>query len=102
MQHVSNASHSQRCGQNLIARLVPDNVGGLLCELASLPSRLSILSWAAPIPVLVEVDELPEAQRPQSADRDFWDVWTLAEERDVHWGEISYEWSGIGGVPKED
>ena len=34
-----------------------------------------------PIPVLVEVDELPDAQRPQSADPDFWNVWTLAEER---------------------
>ena len=68
--------------QNLVARLVPDNVGGLLRELPSLPSRQAILlGWAAPIPVLVEVDELPDSQRPQSADPDFWKVWTLAEER---------------------
>ncbi len=41
--------------QNLVARLVPDNVGGLLRELPSLPSRQAVLlGWAAPIPVLVE------------------------------------------------
>jgi hypothetical protein len=55
--------------QALIARLVPDNVAGLLRELPSLPSRQAILlGWATPIPVLLEVDELPDEQRPQSAD----------------------------------
>ncbi len=81
--------------QNLVARLVPDNVGGLLRELPSLPSKQAVLlGWAAPIPVLVEVDELPDAQRPQSADPDFWNVWTLAEQRGVDWGEVSSAWSG--------
>lgn len=81
--------------QNLVARLVPDNVGGLLRELPSLPSRQAVLlGWAAPIPVLVEVDELPDAQRPQSADPDFWNVWTLAEKRAVDWGSVSKAWSG--------
>ena len=46
------------------------------------------------MPVLVEVDELPDSQRPQSADPDFWKVWTLAEEREVNWGTIAEEWSG--------
>lgn len=64
-----------------MARLVPDNVGGLLSELPSLPSRQAILlGWATPIPVLVEIDELPINQRPQSSDPDFWHVWTLAQE----------------------
>jgi hypothetical protein len=81
--------------QNLVARLVPDNVGGLLRELPSLPSRQAILlGWATPIPVLLEVDELPYQQRPQSADPDFWDVWTLAEEREVNWSTIATDWSG--------
>ncbi len=81
--------------QNLVARLVPDNVGGLLRELPSLPSRQAILlGWATPIPVLVEVDELPEEQRPRSADPDFWDVWTLAKERGVDWHAIAKDWSG--------
>ena len=81
--------------QNLVARLVPDNVGGLLRELPSLPSRQAILlGWATPIPVLVEVDELPYEQRPRSADPDFWDVWTLAKERGVDWHAIAKDWSG--------
>jgi hypothetical protein len=81
--------------QNLVARLVPDNVGGLLRELPSLPSRQAILlGWATPIPVLVEVDELPEEQRPRSADPDFWSVWTLAKERAVDWSAVAKTWSG--------
>ena len=82
--------------QNLVARLVPDNVGGLLRELPSLPSRQAILlGWATPIPMLVEVEELPYEQRPRSADPDFWDVWTLAKERVVDWSAIAKDWSGI-------
>ncbi|MGO9269384.1 MAG: ATP-binding protein [Terriglobia bacterium] len=81
--------------QNLVARLVPDNVRGLLRELPSLPSRQAILlGWATSIPVLVEVGELPEEQRPRSADPDFWDVWTLAKGRAVDWGVIAKDWSG--------
>jgi hypothetical protein len=81
--------------QNLVARLVPDNIGGLLRELPSLPSRQAILlGWATPIPVLVEVDELLEEHRPRSADPDFWDVWTLAKERAVDWAVIASDWSG--------
>jgi len=86
--------------QNLVARLVPDNVAGLLRELPSLPSRQAILlGWAAPIPVLVEVDELPEPQRPRSADPDFWDVWTLAKDRPVDWSAIAQHWSGDNEPP---
>lgn len=81
--------------QNLVARLVPDNVGGLLRELPSLPSRQAILlGWATPLPVLVEVEELPFEHRPRSADPDFWDVWTLAKERAVDWSAIARDWTG--------
>jgi hypothetical protein len=80
--------------QALVSRLVPDNVGGLLRELPSLPSRQAILlGWATPIPVLVEMDELDEAHRPHSADPDFWDVWTLRSERAVDWSAIVRDWS---------
>lgn len=82
--------------QDLVARLIPDSVAGLLKELPSLPSRQAILlGWAAPIPVLVDIDELPDRQRPQSSDPDFWDVWTLARERSVDWEAIAKEWSGL-------
>lgn len=80
--------------QNLVARLVPDNVGGLLRDLPSLPSKQAILlGWATPIPVLVEIDGLAPGHQPQSSDPDFWDVWTGAKERNVDWAEIISQWS---------
>lgn len=80
--------------QNLVARLVPDNVGGLLRDLPSLPSKQAILlGWATPIPVLVEIDELAKEHRPMSADPDFWGVWTGAKERKVDWGQVASQWS---------
>lgn len=86
--------------QDLVARLVPDNVGGLLKELPSLPSRQALLlGWATPIPVLVEVSQLPDSQRPQSDDPDFWDVWTGTTARSVNWKSISDDWSGKKATP---
>lgn len=83
--------------QDLVARLVPDNLAGLLRELPSLPSRQAILlGWATPIPVLVEITELPESQRPNSKDPDFWDVWTGKEERPIDWSAVVADW----GVPQ--
>jgi uncharacterized protein len=77
---------------------VPDNVAGLLGELPSLPSRQAILlGWATPVPILVDIDELPEDQRPQSADPDFWNVWTLTEERPIEWNRIVRDWSDHPG-----
>jgi hypothetical protein len=79
--------------QGLVSKLVPDNVGGLLKELPSLPSRQAILlGWATPIPILVEIDELPDAHQPQSKDPDFWDVWTQKSPRDLNWQDVIAEW----------
>lgn len=81
--------------QDLIRRLVPDNVGGLLKDLPSLPSRQAVLlGWATPMPILVEMAELPESQRPHSADPDFWEVWTGAQERKIDWKAVSDDWAG--------
>ena len=81
--------------QDLIRRLVPDNVGGLLKDLPSLPSRQAVLlGWATPMPILVEITELPENQRPQSADPDFWEVWTGVAERRTDWKAIANDWTG--------
>ncbi len=81
--------------QKLVGRLVPDNVAGLLNDLPSLPSRQAILlGWATPIPMLVDVTELPDDQRPRSADPDFWSVWTLKKERSVDWASVAREWVG--------
>jgi DNA helicase HerA-like ATPase len=82
--------------QELVGKLVPDNLGGLLKELPSLPSRQAILlGWAASVPVLVEINELPENQQPRSSDPKFWEVWTGEEEREINWKKITEEWTGI-------
>lgn len=79
--------------QELVSKLVPDNMGGLLRELPSLPSRRAVLlGWASSIPTLVDILELPFRQRPRSADPDFWDVWTGKEERKIVWKEIYEDW----------
>lgn len=80
--------------QDLVKRLVPDALGDLLTELPTLPSRRAILlGWAAPAPVLVEIEELPERHRPHSPDPSFWSVWTGIEPRPINWKAIADAWS---------
>ena len=63
--------------QELVKRLVADGLGPLLRELPSLPTRRAILlGWAAPAPILVEVEEIGAEFRPHSPDPAFWHVWT--------------------------
>lgn len=82
--------------QDLVGRLVPDNLAGLLRELPSMPSQQAVLlGWAAQVPLLVRIRTLPEDQRPRSADPDFWKVWTGEEKRALDWGEISSVWTGM-------
>ncbi|TDA65874.1 MAG: ATP-binding protein [Clostridia bacterium] len=85
--------------QELVYRLVPDNLRGLLRELPSLPSQHAILlGWASELPVLVKMNDLPESQRPRSDDPDFWDVWIGRNEegqpvsRDTDWARIAKDW----------
>lgn len=91
--------------QELVRRLVPDNIGGLLQELPILPTRKAILlGWASPLPILVEMNELKPEHRPKSEDPDFWDVWTRKEEREVNWKELADDWQNLnnGEEPKEE
>lgn len=89
--------------QELVHKLVPDNLRGLLRDLPSLPARNAILlGWASELPVLVEMNHLPDDHRPKSDDPDFWAVWSgegLAEdengnpiEREVDWKTIADKW----------
>ncbi|PTQ55812.1 MAG: Bipolar DNA helicase HerA [Candidatus Carbobacillus altaicus] len=85
--------------QELVYRLVPDNLRGLLRELPSLPSQHAILlGWASELPVLVKMNDLPESQRPRSNDPDFWDVWLGGNKegqpvsRDADWTRIAEDW----------
>ncbi|MDI6638070.1 MAG: DUF87 domain-containing protein [Bacillota bacterium] len=90
---------SNDCDQDLVHRLVPDNLRGLLRELPSLPSQHAILlGWASELPVLVKMHDLPESQRPRSDDPDFWDVWTGKNEkgetvtREIDWKTVAEAW----------
>lgn len=89
--------------QELIHRLVPDNLRGLLRELPSLPSQQAmLLGWAAELPTMVRMNDLSLDERPHSDDPDFWDVWTGKDkdgnpvERKVNWSEIANEWQMNG------
>ena len=79
--------------QELIHRLLPDNMRGILREMPSLPSQYAVLlGWASELPVMVKMRTLLDEQRPQSNDPDYWDVWTGAREREINWNNIADEW----------
>ena len=89
--------------QDLVSKLIPDNLRGLLRDLPSLPSRHALLlGWASELPVLVQMNDLPSEQQPQSRDPDFWAVWSgeglekdsdgEVIERTVDWQEIAKDW----------
>jgi hypothetical protein len=87
--------------QELVRRLVPDNLRGLLRELPSLPSQHAILlGWASELPLMVKLNDLPKKHQPHSDDPDFWNVWTGKDEqgntidRNVDWKAIADEWQG--------
>lgn len=79
--------------QELVQRLLPDNMRGILKEIPSLPSQYAVmLGWATELPVMVKMRTLPKVQRPQSEDPDYWDVWTGAQKREIDWSKIADEW----------
>ena len=85
--------------QELVHKLVPDNLRGLLRDLPSLPARHAILlGWASDIPILVQIKALPENHRPKSDDPDFWAVWSGKDQegqtvaREVDWKTIADDW----------
>ena len=79
--------------QELIHRLLPDNMRGILREMPSLPSQYAVLlGWASELPVLLKMRTLPKAQCPQSDDPDYWDVWTGLKERKINWERITDDW----------
>ena len=78
--------------QELVSKLVPDNLRGMLRELPSLPARNAILlGWASELPVMVRMNYLHEDYRPKSDDPNYWSTWTESE-CSVNWNEIAKEW----------
>lgn len=85
--------------QELVGKLVPDNLRGLLKELPSLPSQQAILlGWASELPVMVRMNDLSYEERPHSDDPDFWDVWSGKDKdgneviRPIDWKKIVDDW----------
>lgn len=88
--------------QELVHRLVPDNLRGLLRELPSLPSQSAILlGWASELPVLLKVNDLPRSQQPRSDDPEFWGVWVGKNDigaelpRPTNWEQLAMEWQAV-------
>lgn len=78
--------------QELVSKLVPDNLRGLLRELPSLPSRNAILlGWASELPVMVRMNYLDEPYRPKSDDPKYWQTWTKSS-MTVNWKDIADIW----------
>ena len=97
--------------QELVHRLVPDNLRGLLRELPSLPSQSAILlGWASELPVLVKMNDLPKSQQPRSDDPEFWSVWIGQDsngnpiERNSDWAQIAQDWQAgpVGGTEGDE
>lgn len=78
--------------QELVNKLVPDNLRGILRELPSLPARNAILlGWVSELPVMVRMNYLNVHFRPKSDDPEYWSTWTESD-KTVEWDEISREW----------
>lgn len=65
------------------------------------------LVGASELPVLVQMNQLPEHHRPKSNDPDFWAVWSGHDhdgkkfEREVDWKEIADDWQHLGESSQE-
>jgi len=86
--------------QELVGKLVPDNLRGLLRELPSLPSqRAVLLGWASELPIMVHMNYIKKEHRPQSSDPEYWDTWIAKDGTQiVNWGEISRDWQEAGHI----
>jgi hypothetical protein len=80
--------------QELVQKFLPDNLKGLLRDLPTLSSQNAILlGWAAELPVLVRINDLPKTQQPLSDDPKFWEVWTGQEVPDLkEWQTVANDW----------
>lgn len=78
--------------QELVGKLVPDNLRGLLRELPSLPAQNAILlGWASELPIMVRMNYLKKAHRPKSDDPDYWESW-IGENCKVDWKLVAEDW----------
>ena len=82
--------------QEMVRKMVPDNMGNLLNELSQLPTKKAIvLGSVVTVPTIVDITELPQEKRPKSDTPSFWGVWTGAEKRKLDWKPIVNSWQQI-------
>lgn len=79
--------------QEMVRRMVPDNLGNILGELPALPTKKAIvLGSAITVPTIVDINELPHKMRPKSETPDFWKVWNGQEKRATEWTPVIDDW----------
>ena len=79
--------------QQLVRRMVPDSLGGLLADLPVLPSRSALLmGWAVDLPTIVQVEDLDRAYQPTSEDPSFFSSWIATESNSASWSDIASTW----------
>ncbi len=85
--------------QDIVQRLVPDGLRGILSELPLLQSQNAILlGWATELPVLIQMNTLPDVHQPLSSDAEFWKAWTMTDELDKFstgdsdWTQVANSW----------
>lgn len=95
--------------QELVHRLVPDNLKGLLHELPLLPSQSAILlGWATELPVLLKMNDLPKSQQPHSDDPDFWGAWVGKDDAGkelsyaTDWEQLAQDWQASYVLPTNE
>ena len=66
-----------------------DGTKAIIDRIAAMDSRL----------IPLEITELPESQRPNSKDPDFWDVWIGQEERPIDWSTVVADWGVTQPAP---
>lgn len=86
--------------QEMIARLIPDSMAGLLAEVPSYPARMALLVGAATdVPTLMMVSELPARYRPTAPNPDFLRCWRTAPE--VTLDDLANDWTAGASLTAE-
>lgn len=79
--------------QEMVKKMVLDNIGNILSELPSLPTRKAIvLGSVISVPTVVDICELPTSKRPKSDTPDFWKSWTQSDSIQKEWEPVVDIW----------
>ncbi|MDE0268023.1 MAG: DUF87 domain-containing protein [Acidimicrobiaceae bacterium] len=79
--------------QQLISKLVPDNLGTLMNDIPSLPTQTAILlGWGIELPLLIRIPDLAEAERPDSSDINFVPTWEGHNSSVLSWNNVVSDW----------